>query len=92
VTLASRKLCLAILLGLLIGHASIALHTASHATSDVGECGLCVSYGHLSKAVSAHPGHALSFSKPAYLAASIPSRVGMPAGVPARQRGPPAAT
>ena len=90
VTVASRKLCLAILVGLLVGHASVALHTAAHAGSDGGECGICVSYGGLSKAVSADPAGFLSPSKPAYLPAPTRNGVDLRASVPVRQRGPPA--
>ena len=90
VRIASRNLCLAVMLGLLVGHDSIALHTAAHATNDAGECAICVSYGDLSKAVSAHPSGTVSPSKPMYLPAPDRNGVGLSARVPARQRGPPA--
>jgi hypothetical protein len=86
VTIASRKLCLVVLLGLLVGHASIALHTAAHSTSDAGDCEICVSYGNLSKAISANPGGLLSPSTPVFYAAPIRISLGLPARLPARQR------
>jgi hypothetical protein len=86
---ASRKLCLAIMLGLLVGHASVALHSAAHAGNDVSDCGICVSYGGLAKLVSAQPDAALSPSRPAFKAALVPISEGRQVLVPARQRGPP---
>ena len=91
VRIASRNLCLAVMLGLLVGHDSIALHTAAHATSDSGECIICVSYGELAEAVSAHPIGNLSPSKLTYLLSPARDGVGLAARVPVRQRGPPAA-
>jgi hypothetical protein len=86
----SRKLCLAIMLGLLVGHASVALHTAAHASIDVGDCGICLSYGHLSKAVSVAPDAALPPPQPALEATLVRTSRGLQAPVPAHQRGPPA--
>lgn len=90
VTPASRKLCLAILLGLLIGHISVALHTAAHATKDAGECSICISYGHLAKAVTDHPVLDLPRNRPLYVAAPEWPGDGLPALITVRQRGPPA--
>ena len=52
--LATRQLCLTVLLALLVGHASYAVHAASHDGVDSAECQLCISYG----SVSAVPGDA----------------------------------
>lgn len=90
VIFATRKLCLAIMLGLLVGHASVALHSAAHAGNDVGECGICVSYGGLSKVVSTQPDIALSPSQPAFKATLVLINQGRQVAVPVRQRGPPA--
>jgi hypothetical protein len=78
------------MLCLLVGHASIALHTAGHATNDIGECAMCVSYGDLSKAVSASPMVALSPSTPTYLPVPARNVNGLSTRIPTRQRGPPA--
>jgi hypothetical protein len=51
VSQASRHLCLALLLGLLVGHASLAVHTATHASADSAHCDLCNSYGNASEAL-----------------------------------------
>ena len=45
VTNSSRKLCLAILLSLLVGHAALIAHEATHIVDDVVECELCISHG-----------------------------------------------
>ena len=42
---ATRHICLVVLLGLLVGHTSIAVHAATHVTGDAGECQLCITYG-----------------------------------------------
>jgi hypothetical protein len=86
----SRKLCLAIMLGLLLGHASAALHAAAHASVDVSDCGICFSYGHLSKAISVPPDGALPPSRPALDATLVRTSQGLQAPVPTHQRGPPA--
>lgn len=44
-TFASRHICLAVLLGLLVSHASIAVHAATHVSGDSADCELCLSYG-----------------------------------------------
>ena len=41
----SRKLCLAILLSLLTGHAALTAHEATHIVDDARECLLCISHG-----------------------------------------------
>jgi len=43
---ATRHICLVVLLGLLIGHTSIAVHAATHVTGDGSECQFCINYGH----------------------------------------------
>ena len=40
-----RNLCLAILLGLLVGHASLVAHAATHDVGDAFKCELCISHG-----------------------------------------------
>ncbi len=47
----TRHLCLTVLLALLVGHASFAVHAASHDIGDVAECQLCMSYGDASQAL-----------------------------------------
>lgn len=41
----SRKLCLAILLSLVTGHAALTAHEATHIVDDARECLLCISHG-----------------------------------------------
>ena len=63
---------------------------AAHASIDVGDCGICLSYGHLSKAVSVAPDAALPPPQPALEATLVRTSRGLQAPVPAHQRGPPA--
>jgi len=53
VKLPARHICLVILLGMLIGHTSIAVHAAAHVTGDVGECEFCIAYGDSADAIEA---------------------------------------
>lgn len=54
---ATRHLCLAVLLALLVGHASFAVHAASHDLGEAVDCQLCISYGDASEALAHDPGH-----------------------------------
>ena len=56
----NRHFCLAILLGILVGHASIAVHAASHDDLDTSECELCISYGDVAKALTSQPAQDLA--------------------------------
>lgn len=44
-----RNFCLALLLALLIGHASVVVHTATHFSGDAVDCELCNSYANATK-------------------------------------------
>ena len=88
-TLASRNICLAILLGLLVGHVGMAAHASTHAAGEAGECELCLSYNNASEALPSAPDHGIGplrenhSAAPDYLAPVAP-------GLPAfRQRAPP---
>lgn len=52
----SRIACLALLLGIFLGHTSVAVHAAVHDTGDSVECQLCSSFGNASPAITAEPG------------------------------------
>ena len=56
-TLARKHLCLAILMGLLIGHFGMAVHASTHAIGEASECELCLSYNDSSEALTALPEH-----------------------------------
>jgi len=45
VNIATRHICFAILVGLLLSHTGIAVHAATHAPAVSGECELCSAYG-----------------------------------------------
>lgn len=91
-TIAGRNTCIVILLGLLIGHASVAMHTAAHAMADVADCGICVSYGDLSKAiVDSQARHSIPTSKPV-IATPVLTQAPQPRRAIVRQRSPPAST
>ncbi len=86
---ATRHLCLALLFALLIGHASVAVHAASHTAADIAECELCISYGDSSETLVAADGPGV----PKALAEAAPA-VDTPFAVssgarPFTQRGPP---
>jgi hypothetical protein len=53
--IATRHLCLTVLIAVLAGHASFAVHAASHGAVDGLECKLCMSFGHFSEAVASDP-------------------------------------
>ena len=53
----TRHLCLAVLLALLVGHASFAVHAASHGVGEAVDCELCISYGDASEALAQDPEH-----------------------------------
>lgn len=85
----NRHICLAVLLGLLVGHASFAVHAASHGDTDTSECELCISYGDVAKALTANAAQDLA---PADSRAERPSVVLPSTGLDSileRQRGPP---
>ena len=52
-TSATRHICLAVLLGLLVSHAGVAMHAATHVPDDGVDCELCFSFGDSSSAVAA---------------------------------------
>lgn len=86
---ATPHLVLALLIALLIGHASVAVHAASHVASDFAECKLCISYGDSSEALDSVPeqGVRAVLAEPVTLAASAATfsrRI-----LPYFQRGPP---
>lgn len=59
-TLARKHLCLAILMGLLIGHFGMAVHATTHAIGEASECELCLSYNDSSEALTGLPGHGVA--------------------------------
>ena len=54
-TPARKHICLAILMGLLIGHFGMAVHASTHALGDAGQCELCLSYNDVSGALVSGP-------------------------------------
>ena len=52
---AARHVVFIALLGLLVGHASLAVHAASHPLADTADCELCISYGDTSLALPGSP-------------------------------------
>ena len=87
--LATRHLCLTVLLALLVGHASYVVHAASHDGVDAAECQLCISYGNASLVSGDAPEQGVTpeqdCSAPGY-ESDVPS-LGM--CDPVRPRGPP---
>jgi len=86
----SHSIGLAVLLALLIGHASVAVHAATHASGDTAECDLCITYNDSSKALDTHHDHGVA---PVAEARTSPAGSSWDAPRPAsliRSRGPPA--
>ena len=54
-TVVNRHICLAILMGLLIGHFGMAVHATTHALGEASECELCLSYNDSSEALTGLP-------------------------------------
>jgi hypothetical protein len=54
-TFARKHFCLAILMGLLIGHFGMAVHASTHAFGEASECELCLSYNDSSEALASPP-------------------------------------
>lgn len=52
---AARHVVIIALLGLLVGHATLAIHAASHPLADAAECELCISYGDATLALPESP-------------------------------------
>jgi hypothetical protein len=48
----SHSISLTILLALLVGHASVAVHAATHESADASECDLCITYNDSSEALA----------------------------------------
>ena len=89
-TITGRNVCLAILLALLVGHASVALHAATHVEQGAAECEICSSYGDLSKALgNQSAGHLLPVVS-IRLIADAWNKAPWAEALSVRQRGPPA--
>jgi hypothetical protein len=54
---ATHSIGLAILLALILGHASVAVHAAAHETGDLSECKLCIAYGDASETLDSFQEH-----------------------------------
>ena len=91
-TLARKHLCLAILMGLLIGHFGMAVHATTHAIGEASECELCLSYNDSSEALTSLPEHGIAPVKE--VADSSDSReISARSGwTPFQQRDPPMST
>lgn len=86
---AARHVVLLAILALPIGHASLAVHAASHPLAEAADCELCMSYGDVSPADTAvaESGDAPRSIQPANLdAGADPARADV---IPYFQRGPP---
>ena len=86
---AARHVVIIACLGLLVGHASLTVHAASHPLADAADCELCISYGDASLAIPASPLPAdwpEQASGPSFAMGTAPSTA---EAVPYFQRGPP---
>ncbi len=80
------------MLGLLLSHASMVVHAATHATQDAADCWICMSHGNLSEALADEPTCEATPASPVFSATT--GTVALPQSEPlaVRQRGPPALT
>ena len=88
--IATRHLCLAVLLALLVGHASFAVHATSHGILDVADCNLCISHSDASDALPSEPSQRLRSGRDAYSTVDATKVFEARNRVPFLQRGPPA--
>ena len=86
---ASRHFFLAVLLGLLVAHASVTVHTATHVTADSAHCDLCNSYGNVAEALPDPAAPELPHGRYSHTAVPTIGRVVERSVLTTRQRGPP---
>lgn len=84
-----KSICLAILMGLLIGHFGMAVHASTHALGDAGQCELCLSYNDVSEALASVPDPCVTPLKQPALKAAYRDIAGKRAWAPFLQRDPP---
>lgn len=77
------------LLALLVGHASIAVHAASHDMLDGVDCKLCISYHNASAGPPGQPPQGFVPAAAACATAEVTTLVTARTRVPFLQRGPP---
>jgi hypothetical protein len=77
------------LLGLLVGHASVAVHTATHASADSAHCDLCNSYGNASEALPEIDGPELPSGGDRHPTIAAIGGISERSNLTTRQRGPP---
>ena len=89
VTSTSRKFCLAILLSLLVGHAALIAHEATHIADEAVECELCISHGAPAALPPAGPDHEFLNLPQARVAVDTGTVFAPRYFTPCGQRGPP---
>ena len=89
-TLVHKHFCLAILMGLLIGHFGMAVHASTHAVGEASECVLCLSYNDSSEdLLAALPERGVAPVKEPVTSAASHSTTEKTGWVPYLQRDPP---
>lgn len=86
---ATRHLCLTVLLALLVGHASYAVHAASHDGFDAPDCQLCISYGNTFVAPGDAPAKGVAPERDHFAPQYAADVQSVRKGNPVRPRGPP---
>jgi len=56
---AAQKTCLAVLLALLVGLTSVAVHSATHVPGDATQCDFCIAYGDSCDTVQMRPDYGI---------------------------------
>ncbi len=87
--LTARHISIALLLAVIIGHASVAAHAVTHVSADAAECELCISYGDTPGALVEKHAHCV---RPVHNTHILPLDINGPAprlSTSNHQRGPP---
>jgi hypothetical protein len=85
-----KHFCLAILMGLLIGHFGMAVHASTHAVGEASECVLCLSYNDSSEdLLAALPERGVAPAKEGAKSAASLITIEKPGWAPYLQRDPP---
>jgi hypothetical protein len=91
VTIATRHICIATLLALLVSHVGIAVHAATHVSGDSGECEYCTAYGDSTHAVDAEHEQSLPQRARGHVSAVPSAPTASRQALPFRPRDPPLA-
>lgn len=88
-TFTRRNLCLALLVALLMGHAGIAVHAATHVSGDATDCELCSSFSNTAHATADPERHAIPDARQLFVLPDPEAAPDARSDAPYYPRGPP---